>query len=52
MPVDTFSKKIKGFASVTYMFPEHAVKAFTELDGKSFMVREGGLSWCLMEGLS
>nr|KAG5691121.1 hypothetical protein BaRGS_030929 [Batillaria attramentaria] len=37
LPVDPWTKKIKGFAHVTYMIPEHAVKAYTELDGKAFM---------------
>ncbi|KAK7475665.1 hypothetical protein BaRGS_00033091 [Batillaria attramentaria] len=39
LPVDPWTKKIKGFAHVTYMIPEHAVKAYTELDGKAFMGR-------------
>ncbi|XP_070204200.1 probable RNA-binding protein 19 isoform X2 [Littorina saxatilis] len=39
LPVDPFTKKIKGFAHVTFMMPEHAVKAFAELDGKAFMGR-------------
>ena len=38
LPVDTLTKKTKGFAFITYMIPEHAVKAFSELDGTSFMV--------------
>ena len=38
LPIDSFTKKIKGFAHITYMIPEHAVKAFTELDGKIFQV--------------
>ena len=28
-----------GYAFVTYMFPEHAIKAFTELDGTVFQGR-------------
>ena len=39
LPVDSITKRCKGFAHVVYMMPEHAVKAFTELDGKTFMVR-------------
>ena len=39
LPVDSITKQCKGFAHVVYMMPEHAVKAFTELDGKTFMVR-------------
>ena len=38
LPLDNFTKKIKGFAFVTYMIPEHAVKAYTELDGQVFQV--------------
>lgn len=38
LPVDTMTKKVKGFAHITFMIPEHAVKAFSELDGTSFMV--------------
>ncbi|XP_052219695.1 probable RNA-binding protein 19 isoform X2 [Dreissena polymorpha] len=39
LPVDSLTKKIKGFAFVTYMMPEHAVKAYTQLDGKVFQGR-------------
>ncbi|CAG2241255.1 MRD1 [Mytilus edulis] len=39
LPIDTLTKKLKGFAFITYMMPEHAVRAFTFLDGTSFMVR-------------
>ncbi|XP_030847248.1 probable RNA-binding protein 19 [Strongylocentrotus purpuratus] len=39
LPIDTFTKKIKGFAFVTFMMPEHAVRAYTELDGTSFQGR-------------
>lgn len=39
LPIDPLIKKIKGFAFITYMIPEHAVKAFTSLDGTSFMGR-------------
>ncbi|XP_008052444.1 probable RNA-binding protein 19 [Carlito syrichta] len=38
-PIDSLSKKPKGFAFVTFMFPEHAVKAFTEVDGQVFQGR-------------
>ena len=38
LPVDSLTKKIKGFAFITFMMPEHAVKAFTELDGTTFQV--------------
>lgn len=38
LPIDTLTKKLKGFAFITYMMPEHAVRAFTFLDGTSFMV--------------
>ncbi|XP_014229300.1 probable RNA-binding protein 19 [Trichogramma pretiosum] len=33
LPVDTTTRKIKGFGTVTFLLPEHAVKAFSELDG-------------------
>ncbi|CAC5419503.1 MRD1 [Mytilus coruscus] len=39
LPIDTLTKKLKGFAFITYMMPEHAVRAFTFLDGTSFMGR-------------
>ncbi|GFO19800.1 multiple RNA-binding domain-containing protein 1 [Plakobranchus ocellatus] len=32
VPVDPLTKKVKGFAHVVFVFPEHALKAFTELD--------------------
>ncbi|XP_074640760.1 putative RNA-binding protein 19 [Tubulanus polymorphus] len=39
LPIDKFTKKIKGFAFITFMMLEHAVKAFTELDGTIFQGR-------------
>ncbi|XP_046681092.1 LOW QUALITY PROTEIN: probable RNA-binding protein 19 [Homalodisca vitripennis] len=36
MPVDRESRKMKGFATVTYVMPEHAVAAYTKLDGSVF----------------
>ncbi|NXF08254.1 RBM19 protein, partial [Smithornis capensis] len=38
-PVDRLTKRPKGFAFITYMIPEHAVKAFAELDGQVFQGR-------------
>ncbi|XP_058014288.1 probable RNA-binding protein 19 isoform X3 [Ahaetulla prasina] len=38
-PIDGLTKRPKGFAFVTYMFPEHAVKAFAEVDGQVFQGR-------------
>ncbi|XP_048467352.1 probable RNA-binding protein 19 isoform X1 [Rhincodon typus] len=38
-PIDSLTKKPKGFAFITYMMPEHAVKAFAELDGEVFQGR-------------
>ena len=38
LPIDSLTKKLKGFAFVTYMIPEHAVRAFSSLDGTCFMV--------------
>lgn len=31
--MDKISRKPKGFGTVTFMMPEHAIKAYTELDG-------------------
>ncbi|CAH1801245.1 unnamed protein product [Owenia fusiformis] len=39
LPVDKHTKKVMGFAFVTFMIPEHAVKAFSELDGTIFQGR-------------
>ncbi|PKC74288.1 hypothetical protein RhiirA1_515403, partial [Rhizophagus irregularis] len=39
MPIDKETKKQKGFAYILYHIPEHAVKAFIELDNKFFMGR-------------
>lgn len=39
MPIDQFSKKPKGFAYITFMFPEKALKAFSDLDGTIFQGR-------------
>ncbi|XP_030745137.1 probable RNA-binding protein 19 [Sitophilus oryzae] len=33
LPVDNTTRKMKGFGVVTFMMPEHAVKAYSELDG-------------------
>ncbi|XP_074038360.1 probable RNA-binding protein 19 [Leptinotarsa decemlineata] len=33
LPVDRNTKVIKGFGTVTFLMPEHAVKAYGELDG-------------------
>ncbi|XP_053444569.1 probable RNA-binding protein 19 isoform X2 [Nycticebus coucang] len=38
-PIDSLIKKPKGFAFVTFMFPEHAVKAYAEVDGQVFQGR-------------
>ena len=38
LPVDRLTKKVKGFAHITFMMPEHAVQAFTQLDGTVFQV--------------
>ncbi|RNA26777.1 putative RNA-binding 19 [Brachionus plicatilis] len=39
MPIDSFSKKPKGFAYITCMFPEKALQAFNELDGTVYQGR-------------
>lgn len=36
LPVDKVTRQIKGFGTVTYLMPEHAVKAFNALDGSDF----------------
>ncbi|NXX38575.1 RBM19 protein, partial [Tricholaema leucomelas] len=38
-PLDRLTKKPKGFAFITYMMPEHAVKAYAEMDGQVFQGR-------------
>ncbi|XP_046496592.1 probable RNA-binding protein 19 [Equus quagga] len=38
-PIDGLTKKPKGFAFVTFMFPEHAVRAYAEVDGQVFQGR-------------
>lgn len=38
--------KPKGFAFITYMMPEHAVKALAELDGQVFQVQQLMLPLC------
>ena len=39
MPIDNFSKKPKGFAYITCMFPEKALQAFNNLDGTVYQGR-------------
>lgn len=39
LPIDPTTRKIKGFGTVTYVMPEHAVRAFGELDGSIFQGR-------------
>lgn len=39
MPLDNFSKKPKGFAYITCMFPEKALQASKDLDGSIFQGR-------------
>ncbi|XP_014480667.1 PREDICTED: probable RNA-binding protein 19 [Dinoponera quadriceps] len=33
LPVDKVTRKPKGFGTVTFLMPEHAIKAYVELDG-------------------
>ncbi|KAF2897811.1 hypothetical protein ILUMI_08367 [Ignelater luminosus] len=33
LPVDFTTRKLKGFGVITFLMPEHAVKAYSELDG-------------------
>lgn len=35
VPIDKDSRKSKGFGIITFMMPEHAIKAYNELDGTS-----------------
>ncbi|XP_078598476.1 putative RNA-binding protein 19 [Branchiostoma floridae x Branchiostoma japonicum] len=39
IPIDTFTRRAMGIAFVTFMIPEHAVTAFSQLDGTVFMGR-------------
>ncbi|CAF4934664.1 unnamed protein product [Pieris macdunnoughi] len=39
MPIDSILRQPKGFATITFVMPEHAVKAYTELDGTAFCGR-------------
>ena len=36
---DKITRKVKGFAFVTYVMPENAVKAYSQLDGTTFQGR-------------
>lgn len=36
LPVDRFTRKLKGFATVTFLMPDNAVAAYTKLDGTIF----------------
>ncbi|CAI9572605.1 unnamed protein product [Staurois parvus] len=38
-PIDKLTKKPKGFAFVTFLITEHAVKAYAEVDGQIFQGR-------------
>ena len=38
LPVDRFTKKIKGFAHIKFNPPENAVKVLADLDGSVFLV--------------
>ncbi|KAK4872453.1 hypothetical protein RN001_014482 [Aquatica leii] len=33
LPIDPTTRKLKGFGFVTFLMPEHAVKAYSDLDG-------------------
>nr|XP_003699323.1 PREDICTED: probable RNA-binding protein 19 [Megachile rotundata] len=33
LPIDKVTRKPKGFGTITFLMPEHAVKAYSELDG-------------------
>lgn len=36
VPIDKVTRKIKGYGIITFLFPEHAIKAYSELDGNIF----------------
>ncbi|XP_011187841.2 probable RNA-binding protein 19 [Zeugodacus cucurbitae] len=36
VPIDTITRQIKGFGTVTFVMPEHALQAFNKLDGTDF----------------
>lgn len=36
VPTDYVTHKLKGFGTVTFLMPEHAVLAYSELDGTVF----------------
>jgi len=33
LPVDKVTRKLKGFGTITFLMPEHAIIAYNELDG-------------------
>lgn len=39
MPIDKILRQPKGFATITFVMPEHAVHAYSELDGTAFCGR-------------
>nr|XP_039260926.1 probable RNA-binding protein 19 [Styela clava] len=39
IPIDSMTRKNIGLGYVTFMFPEHAIKAFNDLDGTAFQGR-------------
>ena len=39
LPIDKDTRKIKGFAFITYVIPENAVQAYSNLDGTTFQGR-------------
>lgn len=39
LSIDRVTRKPKGFAFVSFLFPEHAIRAFTELDGQMLQGR-------------
>lgn len=36
VPIDSITRKIKGFGTVVFLMPEHAVRAYNELNGTQF----------------
>eukprot|EP00088_Acartia_fossae_P001369 TRINITY_DN1052_c0_g1_i1.p1 TRINITY_DN1052_c0_g1~~TRINITY_DN1052_c0_g1_i1.p1 ORF type:complete len:826 (-),score=249.95 TRINITY_DN1052_c0_g1_i1:517-2994(-) len=39
LPIDKMTRRSKGFAFITFVMPEHAVQAFSQLDGSTYQGR-------------
>ncbi|MBZ3874352.1 putative RNA-binding protein 19 [Sciurus carolinensis] len=45
-PINSLTKKPQGFAFITLMFPEHALRAYMAADGQVFQLRAGCYTCC------